>query len=302
MRLSSVDLPAFGGPAIATTRPSRSRSPRAAPASASAISSRSSARDRQRRPDQILRHIGLVGKIDPRLDQRQRLDQPRPPGLGAIAEQALELAIGLTALRLGLGADQIGETLDRGEIEPAVLERAARELARLRRPQSFDPPERAEHRGDHRAAAVQLQLGDVLAGLAVRPGKPQRQRLVDRFAAVRIAHAGERGLARLRQLPVSAFSASPARGPEMRTTAIAAGGRPEDRAKMVSRARAGIARTEAPRARRGQDPIGKGRSVPLRCLVPTRGRPCGGDGFSACSRARALLGLARRNRSSGRCR
>ena len=36
--------------------------------------------------------------------------------------------------------------------------------------------------------------------------------------------------------PVSAFSASPARGPEMRTTAIAAGGRPEERAKMVSRA------------------------------------------------------------------
>ena len=36
-------------------------------------------------------------------------------------------------------------------------------------------------------------------------------------------------------LPVSAFSASPARGPEMRTTAIAAGPRPEERAKMVGR-------------------------------------------------------------------
>ena len=158
------------------------------------------ARNRQRRPDQILRHVRLVGKIDARLDQRQRLDQPRPPGLDAITEQALELGVGLTALRLGLGTDQIGEPLHRGEVEPAVLESAARELTRLRRPQSFDPAERAEHRGNHRAAAVQLQLGDVFAGLAVRAGKPQRQRLVDHFAAVRIAHAGEGGLARLRQL------------------------------------------------------------------------------------------------------
>ena len=35
--------------------------------------------------------------------------------------------------------------------------------------------------------------------------------------------------------PISFSSATPARGPEMRTTAIAAGGRPEERAKMVER-------------------------------------------------------------------
>src|SRR5262249_58214800 len=35
--------------------------------------------------------------------------------------------------------------------------------------------------------------------------------------------------------PISCSSATRARGPEMRTTAIAAGGRPEERAKMVSR-------------------------------------------------------------------
>ena len=33
--------------------------------------------------------------------------------------------------------------------------------------------------------------------------------------------------------PISACNAAPARGPEMRITAIAAGGRPEERAKMV---------------------------------------------------------------------
>ncbi len=54
-----------------------------------------------------------------------------------------------------------------------------------------------------------------------------------------IAHARERGLARLGHAADQRLAApSPARGPEMRTTAIAAGGRPEERAKMVGRVRA----------------------------------------------------------------
>ena len=92
----------------------------------------------QRRRDQILRHIGLVGKIDPRLDQRQRLDQPLAPGLGLVAEQALHLAKRLAALRLRLRADQVGEAFDRGQVELAVLERAAGELAGLGRAQPID--------------------------------------------------------------------------------------------------------------------------------------------------------------------
>ena len=71
-------------------------------------------------------------KSMPRLDQRQCLDQPRAPGLGAVAEQAVQLPKRLPALRLGLGADQVGQALDRGEVELAVLEGAAGELARLR--------------------------------------------------------------------------------------------------------------------------------------------------------------------------
>ena len=185
--------------------------------------------------DQILRHVGFVGEIDPRLDQRQRLDQPRAPAFGAVAEQAFHLPERLAALRLGLGTDQIGQAFDRGEIELAVLERAAGELAGLRRPQPLDPAERSQHRGDHRAAAVQLQLGRVLAGLAVRPGKPQRQRLVDHLTAYADRARGRAPPGAARGGGRSApCSASPARGPEMRTTAIAAGGRPEERAKMVS--------------------------------------------------------------------
>ena len=97
------------------------------------------------------------------------------------------------------------------------------------------PRKRAQHRGDHRAAAMQLQLGHVLAGLAMGRRKPQDERLVDDLMGGRIADAGERGFSRLGDFAGRIFSASPARGPEMRTTAIAAGPRPEERAKMVGR-------------------------------------------------------------------
>ena len=55
-------------------------------------------------------------------------------------------------------------------------------------------------------------------------------------------------LARQVGVPARTSSASPARGPEIRTTAIAAGGRPDERAKIVSRTGSGIAGTEAPHA------------------------------------------------------
>ena len=98
----------------------------------------------------------------------------------------------LAALRIGVGVDQIGETFDGGEVELAVLERAARELAGLGRAQAVHRCERREQRGDHRASAMQLDLGDVLARFAFRSGKKQRQRLVDDLARLRIADARER--------------------------------------------------------------------------------------------------------------
>ena len=79
---------------------------------------------------------------------------------------------------------------------------------------------------------MDLQLGDVLAGLARRPGKPQHQRLVDRLPGG-IAQQRARRLRGSGSLPASASAHRPARGPDMRTTAIALGGRPEERAKMV---------------------------------------------------------------------
>ena len=118
----------------------------------------------------------------PRFDQRERLDEPRAPGFRALAQKPLEVPERLPPLRLGLGIDEVREPLDRGQVEPSVLERAAGELAGFRRPQTFDAAERLEHAGDDRAGAVQLQLGNVLAGLARRGRKPQRERFIEHLA------------------------------------------------------------------------------------------------------------------------
>src|SRR5215831_11304064 len=53
----------------------------------------------------VLWDILFIGEIDASLDQRQRLDQPLPPRLGAVAEQTLEVLVGLSALGLGFGRD-----------------------------------------------------------------------------------------------------------------------------------------------------------------------------------------------------
>ena len=102
------------------------------------------------------------------------------------------------------------------------------------------PGRRAElmlHCSNDRPAAVQVQLGHVLAGLGVRPGQPQHQRLVEQRRSARHAQPPQRRRRGSGSLPLpSATSAWPAAGPDTRTTAIAAGGRPDESAKMVGRA------------------------------------------------------------------
>ena len=114
------------------------------------------ARNRDRRRQQIFRHVPLVRKIDARFDQRQRLDQLLAPGVGLLAERAAHLTVGLPPLALCLGHDQVGKPLDGGEVELAVLEGAAGEFARLSRPQAFDTAERGQESRDDGAAAMRL--------------------------------------------------------------------------------------------------------------------------------------------------
>ena len=69
--------------------------------------------------------------------KRRRLDDPRPPVARLVAEQAFQLTQRLAALPIGVGMNEIVETFGFGEIELAVLERAAGEFAGLGRHAHF---------------------------------------------------------------------------------------------------------------------------------------------------------------------
>ena len=153
----------------------------------------------------IARDIGLVGEIDAGFGERLRFDQTPAPRLGAIAEQALQLPQSLAALRIGVGINQIRETFDGGEVELAVLERAARELAGQCHAQSVHRCERGEQRGDHRASAMQLDLGGVFARFAFRAGKNNASASSMISLDLRIADAREHRAARLRNFSDQRF-------------------------------------------------------------------------------------------------
>ena len=125
-------------------------------------------------------------------------DQPLPPAGIELGQRPLDLAQRLTALGGGLGIDQVGQALGGGQVELAVLEGAAGELAGLGRPTAGNGANRLQHGRHHRPSAVHLQLGHVLAGLATGPGEPQRQPVVEHLPGPRSAHAPVCGKARLR--------------------------------------------------------------------------------------------------------
>ena len=135
-------------------------------------------------------HVALVGEIESGLDQRLRAQQLVAPRLVERAQRALRLGERLTALRLGLGLHEIGETFHLGEIELAVLECAAREFAGLGEPRAVEREHRVDHRADHGGAAMDVQLGHVFAGEARRRREPQHQAAVDRrFRRADVAQA-----------------------------------------------------------------------------------------------------------------
>ena len=94
---------------------------------------------------------------------------------------------------------QVGQPLGFGQVDPAVLESAAGELARLGQPQAVDRAQGREHRVDDGAPAMTLKLDDILAGRARRPVEPQDQRLVEQLAERRMAQLAHRGRPRLGQ-------------------------------------------------------------------------------------------------------
>jgi hypothetical protein len=109
------------------------------------------------------------------------------------------LAKRLAALGFRFGPDQIGEPLDLGKVEAAMLEGAAGELTGLCGAQSRQPPQRHQSRCNDRPAAMQLQLRDVLAGFAMGRREPKRQGLVDWLARFGVSNGAKDGPARLGQ-------------------------------------------------------------------------------------------------------
>ena len=156
-------------------------------------------RDRRAQPVvNILRQF-LFGKIDRCFRPGERSYQTRAPSLVQIRERALILLQRLSRLRRSLGIDEIGERFAARQIELAILDRAARELARLRGAQPRHSRERGQDRLNDRAAAMRLKFGQILAGLTCRTRKPKHQRLIDPCARA-IAQRPQRSLARHGQI------------------------------------------------------------------------------------------------------
>ena len=143
--------------------------------------------------------VGLIGKIDGGFELRHGADQTLPPSLIEAKQRSARLPQSLPSLRGGFRLDEIRQPLRAGQIELAVLKRAAGELAGLRQAAAFDVPQRRQHALDHGPAAVHLEFRHVLAGLAFRRREPEHQRLVQNFAGAGMLDLPERGEARLGQ-------------------------------------------------------------------------------------------------------
>ena len=130
---------------------------------------------------------------------RERGKAQGAPILVEPVQRTVHLLQRQTPLLLGFGRDQIGDALGLGEVELAVLEGAARELAGLGQPAEAEPPDRLQRGTDDGAASVQVQLGHHFAGLGIGRLEPHRQAAVDRLAAQRIVERAHDHAARLRQ-------------------------------------------------------------------------------------------------------
>ena len=81
-----------------------------------------------------------------------------------------------------------------------MLEGAPREFARLGRPQPIARRQRLEHRSHDGAAAVNVQLDNVLACEAARRGERQDHALIEIDAGPGMAQFAQPGFARRRRL------------------------------------------------------------------------------------------------------
>ena len=203
--LTRLDLPTLGGPSTATATPVPQ--PLAAPRVGEVP--RDAAGEGGERAGDFrlgLRRQILVGEVDDRLQMGERADQVPAPPVIERRQSAARLAHRLAALGLGLGVDQVGDCLDPREVELAGEEGAAGEVARPGRGEAVDPPEREPDRLDRRPTAMEVELDEVLAGIARRRREAEREPVVEDLAGPGVAdfHA-HRAPRRRRGEPGQAF-------------------------------------------------------------------------------------------------
>ena len=81
----------------------------------------------------------LVGEVHSRLEEGEGFHKVGAPQVTGPAQSPVELGQGLAPLGLGLGINEVSDPLGLGQIEPAILEGAAGELAGLRKAQAKGP-------------------------------------------------------------------------------------------------------------------------------------------------------------------
>gem|GEM_PF-3289814 len=140
-------------------------------------------------------YIVLIGKIELRFDHRPRMRQPFRPRIVKSGETAGCVFSGEAALHLGLGCDQVGQSLHLDQIHSSILEGSPGKLARLRAAQSLKFAQRSQHGFYSGTAAMNLQLGAVFTGEGIRTGKKENDTVIQ-FFTVAIPNRKQGGAAR----------------------------------------------------------------------------------------------------------
>ena len=186
-------MPAFGGPAIATARPSRSRSPRPASpalprsrrASARTISKRWRTRSAGTSPSSE-KSMPASTSASASISRPRQVSARSPSSPLSCRKACRRCASVSAAIRSARPSTAVRSSRPfsnaRRVNSPASARRKPGRSAQAPRARRRPPP-----------AAVQLQLGHVLAGLALRPREPQHQGLVDHLAGSRIAQRAQGG-------------------------------------------------------------------------------------------------------------
>jgi hypothetical protein len=130
------------------------------------------------------------------LDPGGKPEQPVGPAFDFAAHRPFGGPDRRPALRLGLGHQQVAQPFGFAQVDSAMEQRAARELAWLGRPESRSGSQRRLYRADHGAAAMEMEFGKVLPRRAAWTGKAEDERAIEQHAVGGLPQRADRGKSR----------------------------------------------------------------------------------------------------------